>query len=318
MTLAESMQDYVASPKAMQYGRNEAHRVEGAFNLPRPLVNVPPNFTTRLASFYPDDHQGERMARGIAASCDFARPLAVALGCDPDVLADAAAHGWVRGFALGIRSFFVRGREVPPRFPALWKGALDAAVSTFRTTGDYSAVGEAVAQVAGTGKLPDDVLGIVGAALAVLDVAKVTPTLVAPRGVSARLDAGSAHVRYELHTVATKLGADEGAASSLAERGVDHYSAAFTAMQLMARWPKSTVLDENRGDGIRRAIAYTLEWLAGVPDGATTLDRALIAADSVEGCLRASGSFESVCGQGMAVLAALPLLLNLPTKRNDT
>ena len=226
-------------------------------------------------------------------------------------------HGWVRGFGLGIRSFFVRGREVPPRFPALWKGALDAAATTFRATGDYARVGEAVAQVAGTGKLPDDVLGIVGAALAVLDVAKIGPASVPRQGTNARLDAGSAHVRYELHAAALRLGADEKTASAAAQRGVDHYEATFAAMRLMARWPKSTVLDENRGDGIRRALAHTLEWLAGVPDGATTLDRALIAADSVEGCLRASGSFESVCAQAMAVMAALPLLLNLPTK-DDT
>ena len=306
--------DYLAAPRTQTYGINVAPRVASAFNHTPPLVNIPPGFTTRAASFAPDDVHGERMARGVAAACEFSRPLAASLGVDPDVLASAAALGWVRGFGLGIRSFFVRGREVPPRFPALWRGALDAAATTFRATGDYARVGEAVAQVAGTGKLPDDVLGIVGAALAVLDVAKIAPASVARQGTNARLDAGATHVRYELHGAALRLGADETRASAAAQRGVDHYEATFSALQPMARFPKSTAYDENRGGGIRRAVAHTLEWLAGTPDTMTTLDRALIASDSVEGCLRASGSFESACAQGMGVLAALPLLLNLPTK----
>jgi hypothetical protein len=329
MNLHQSMTDYVAAPRRQTYGVNEPPRIGGLpFNLPAPPVELPPGVTSPLAS-HPDDPAGERLALGIVRAIEHARAALRALGVPAsDTIETAAAHGFASAFSFALRHYVARGRDVPPRPESSWRGAIERGASAFHRGGcDWALVGEQVAREAGILRRPDDAIGILGATLAVLDATGGLKLSAVPGTLTARLghdrDAngqrlahGRTYVASELAGAAKRLGADEDTAAAIGTRGQAHYAAGFTcALHVTRRGPSAPDYSEMSGTGIRRAVDRAIEVLGALAPSSTSIDRALVAGDLAEACLRAdAGSFESVCGQGMAVLGALPMLLKLNGK----
>ena len=278
MNLAQQMTDYVARPRQQTYGVNDPPRIAHgpAFNHPLPSVEVPPCFTSRIAS-HGDDPGGERLAAGIARTIEFTRSALTALRVTDDdgAIATAAAHAWTSCFSFGLRHYVARGRDDAAEEARELEEVIERGVSGLRANRRLGAGGVRTWRLLPAFRRLLRCRPVRGARHARRDASRrrcrpwQEPRPGAGRGarsrtrmIETRADSasrmGGPTSPRELRAVAVKLGASEAEAEAIAGpwRVALRRGLRACTLHLSNRGGSGAVeYGEIRGDGMRRAVS---------------------------------------------------------------